>query len=97
MEYNIKVQNAMDALKDKNRNLVIREKGRNAKEEAFILVIDNKYRGYGFLPRQEQITNIDTLENFLELQKENMDTKRILSHYLRKYPNKAIPFPPLSI
>ena len=97
MEYNSKVQNAMDALKDKYRNLVIREKGRNPEEEAFVLIIDNQYKGYGFLPRQEQINSIDTLENFLELQKENMDTKRILSWYLRKYPNKAIQFSPLSI
>tara|TARA_R110000868_G_scaffold390263_1_gene659855 strand:+ start:208 stop:501 length:294 start_codon:yes stop_codon:yes gene_type:complete len=97
MEYNAKVQNAIEALMDKNQNLVIKEKGRHTKEEAFVLVANNKYKGYGFLPRHEQINSIDALENYLELQKENMDTKRILSWYLRKYPNKAIHFSPLSI
>tara|TARA_R110002111_G_scaffold33009_1_gene66333 strand:- start:933 stop:1226 length:294 start_codon:yes stop_codon:yes gene_type:complete len=97
LDYNTKVRNAIDDLMDRNRNLVIKEKGRHAEEEAFVLIINNKYKGYGFLPRQEQINNIDALENFLELQKENTDTKRILSWYLRKYPNKAIAFSPLSI
>ena len=82
---------------DKNQNLVIREKGRHRNEEAFVLVVNNKYKGYGFLPRHEQINCIDALEDFLELQKENMDTKRILSWYLRKHPNRAIHFSPLSI
>ncbi|MCK0134495.1 exonuclease domain-containing protein [Arenibacter sp. S6351L] len=97
MDYNDKVKSAIEALMDKNQNLVIKEKGRHAKEEAFVLVLNNKYKGYGFLPRHEQIDNIEALENFLELQKENMDTKRILSWYLRKYPNRAISFTPLSI
>ena len=97
MDYNAKVQRAIEALKDKNQNLVIREKGRHGNEEAFVLVVNNKYKGYGFLPRHEQINCIDGLENFLELQKENMDTKRILSWYLRKHPNRAIHFSPLSI
>ncbi|MEQ8217434.1 MAG: exonuclease domain-containing protein [Arenibacter sp.] len=96
MDYNTKVKMAIDELMDKNQNLVIKEKGRHTKEEAFVLVVNNKYKGYGFIPRHEQIDSIDALENFLELQKENMDTKRILSWYLRKNPNKAISFTTLS-
>ncbi|RAJ09978.1 exonuclease domain-containing protein [Arenibacter echinorum] len=96
MDYNSKVKMAIDELMDKNQNLVIKEKGRHTKEEAFVLVVNNKYKGYGFIPRHEQVDSIDSLENFLELQKENMDTKRILSWYLRKNPNKAISFTTLS-
>jgi DNA polymerase-3 subunit epsilon len=96
MDYNTKVKMAIDEFMDKNQNLVIKEKGRHTKEEAFVLVVNNKYKGYGFIPRHEQIDSIDALENFLELQKENLDTKRILSWYLRKNPNKAISFTTLS-
>lgn len=81
----------------KNQNIVIKEKGRYKKEEGFVLVTNNKYRGYGFIPKNEQVITVDHLENFLELQKENMDTKRILSGYLRKYPNKAILLSTISI
>ncbi|MCK0189777.1 exonuclease domain-containing protein [Arenibacter sp. F20364] len=97
LNYNVKVKTAIDELMDKNQNLVIKEKGRHAEEEAFILVTNNQYKGYGFLPKNEQINSVDDLENFLELQKENMDTKRILSWYLRKYPNKAIKLSAISI
>ena len=81
----------------KNQNIVIKEKGRSKQEEGFILIINNQYKGYGFIPKSEQVNKVDDLENFLELQKENMDTKRILSGYLRKYPNKAIHLSPMSI
>jgi DNA polymerase-3 subunit epsilon len=97
VDYNIKVSTAIDGLADKNQNLVIKEKGRHAREEAFVLIADNQYKGYGFLPRNEQINSVDDLENFLELQRENMDTKRILSWYLRKYPHRAIHLSTISI
>lgn len=96
-DYNFKVKTAIEELMLKNQNIVIKEKGRSKQEEGFILIINNQYKGYGFIPKSEQVNKVDDLENFLELQKENMDTKRILSGYLRKYPNKAIHLSPMSI
>jgi len=95
-DYNTKVRTAINELADTNQNIVIREKGRNEKEEAFILVSNNQYKGYGFFPINDQINSLNDLENYLQLQKENMDTKRILSWYLQKFPNKITRFSPVS-
>ncbi len=93
MAYNTKVKMAIEGMLAKNQNILIREKGRHAEEEAFVLIWDNQYKGYGYIPISEQINTVRDLENYLQLQKENSDTKRIISWYLRKHPKKAIQIP----
>ncbi|HLT50321.1 MAG TPA: exonuclease domain-containing protein [Arenibacter sp.] len=88
--YNQKVERAIGEVRERNRNFFITGKGRYPDEEAFVLVTNGQYRGFGFIPKSEQISSMTEMENFLELRKENMDTKRILSQYLKKYPKKKI-------
>lgn len=91
--YNKKIERAIWEIREKNRNFLITEKGRHPGEKSFVLVTDGKYRGFGYIDKNEQINSVDELENYLEARKENSDIKRILSQYLRKYPDKGIPLP----
>ena len=61
---------------------MLKQKGRSHDEEAFILIKNNTYLGYGFINNQEQITDNDELENFLIPQKNNVDIQRILRREL---------------
>lgn len=97
VEYNAKVKRAIETETKKNLNLLIKEKGRQSNEEAFILITEGQYRGFGFIEKSQQIDTLDDLENFLERKKENLDTKRIISWYLRKFPHRSTPLPEVSL
>ncbi|MCM4168579.1 3'-5' exonuclease DinG [Arenibacter antarcticus] len=91
--YNVKVKRAIEVVKNKNQDIMIIEKGRQFNEEAFVLITAGQYRGFGFIEKNQQITTLEDLENFLERKKENIDTIRIISWYLRKFPRKTAPIP----
>lgn len=95
--YNKKVERVIREARERNQNFMITEKGRHPDEEAFVLVSDGQYRGFGFIDKSEQVNSVTELENYLELRKENIETKRILSQYLKKYPNKGIPLPYITL
>lgn len=59
-----------------------KQKGRNTNEEAFVLVKNGLYLGYGFIDNEVQITHADELEHHLIKQKDNMDVQRILRKVL---------------
>ncbi len=83
-KYNDRVVEAIETLSRDNRNLVIREQGRTPFEEAFVLIRDGFYRGYGFLDRTLQINSESDLEAYLNPQKNSMETQRIINAYLNK-------------
>ncbi|PTX63604.1 DNA polymerase-3 subunit epsilon [Kordia periserrulae] len=80
--YNERVQQAIDYSKESSQNLVIKQKGRNTHEEAFVLVKNGLYLGYGFIDNEIQITHTDELEHHLIKQKDNVDVQRILRKVL---------------
>lgn len=82
--YNGRVAEALEALSRKNENLVIKEQGRTLSEEAFVLIKDGHYRGYGFLDKHSEINSEADLEAFLKPQKNSMDSQRIINAYLNK-------------
>ncbi|GAA3649911.1 exonuclease domain-containing protein [Flavivirga jejuensis] len=77
-KYNERVQKGIKYMLEKSKNLVIKEKGRHSKEEAFVLIENNIYLGYGFIDKSEQVTVRETLENYLIPQKDNVDVQKIL-------------------
>jgi DNA polymerase-3 subunit epsilon len=83
-DYNIKVTEAIASLRSETRSYVIREKGRHFNEEAFVLIKDGRYQGYGFVDLDVQIVGVQDYEPFLKLQEATYHTNMILSNYLRK-------------
>ncbi|MGB3776687.1 MAG: GIY-YIG nuclease family protein, partial [Leeuwenhoekiella sp.] len=83
-EYNSRVKQAITALKRLNQDFVISCSGRSKNENAFVLVRDGMYRGYGYTDAEDQIIEFDEFENFIIPQKNTYHTERILKSHLRE-------------
>jgi len=76
--YNERVAKAISYATENARNLLLKESGRNDNEEAFVLIKNGNYLGYGFIDKTESISHQDELETFLIPQKDNTDIQKIL-------------------
>ncbi len=76
--YNKRVQEAIKRTIESSKDVVIKEKGRHPEEEAFVLIKNNVYLGYGFIDSSEQITSKEDLENYLIPQKDNVNAQKII-------------------
>ncbi|MDT0649193.1 exonuclease domain-containing protein [Autumnicola edwardsiae] len=83
-DYNAKVEAAITSLKNEKETYVIKEKGRHKDEQAFVLIKEGRYYGYGFVDAEVQIQNFHDYEPFLKLQESTFHTHQIISSYLRK-------------
>ena len=82
--YNQKVNSALQHIKNKSLNFIIKEKGRHLDESAVIIVKDGFYKGYGFVDKDIEINSWPDLEAHLNLQKDNPDIQRIIMAYISK-------------
>ena len=89
--YNQKVTAAMDHVNSQRANFIIKEKGRDANEEALILVKNNAYAGYGFIDKEMVINSFEDLEAFVELQPNTLETESIIRSYIMKQQGTIIP------
>ena len=80
--YNERANLAVEHIANSNQNVVLREKGRHLEEEAFVLIKNGLYLGYGFVDKSEQLLNTDDLEPFLIPQKETTEIQGILRKLL---------------
>ena len=80
--YNERVDLAIVHSLEASQNVVIKQKGRNANEEAFVMVKNGLYLGYGFIDFDLQISHADELESHIIKQKDNVDVQRILRKVL---------------
>jgi len=85
--YNERVHEALNSLKEIQSDLVIKTKGRNADENAFVIIRENNYAGYGFAPKETSIEHLDDLNLYIVPQKNTLETQRIVESYVRKNPN----------
>lgn len=83
-EYNRKVKEAIASLEKQTASFVIRERGRHYEEEAFVLVKQGRYQGFGYIDTDVQILDIEDYDPFLKMQSATYHTNKILSSYLRK-------------
>ncbi|SFZ95070.1 DNA polymerase-3 subunit epsilon [Flaviramulus basaltis] len=82
--YNIRVNQAIDYLKNRSKDVILKQQGRNENEQAFIMIKNSNYRGYGFIDINEQINSSEDLERFLIPQKDNIDIQKIIRRELIK-------------
>ncbi|MDN3493780.1 exonuclease domain-containing protein [Winogradskyella bathintestinalis] len=80
--YNNRVLEAIHSIADHKNDVIMREKGRHSNEDAFIMIKDGEYLGYGFVNKEEQINHIDDLNAFLIPQKNSIDVQKILRQRL---------------
>ena len=82
--YNEKVAAAIASITAESSTFVIREKGRHFEEEAFVLVKQGTYHGFGFIDAEVQVNRLKDYGPFLKRQTATYHTHKILSNYLRK-------------
>jgi DNA polymerase-3 subunit epsilon len=88
--YNKKVLKAIRFVENNKENFIIREQGRNSDEDAMVLVQDGQYRGYGFVPKEINIRSMEDIMAYVHLQKETIETKRLVASYALKNLDKLI-------
>jgi DNA polymerase-3 subunit epsilon len=82
--YNEKVTQAIQSLTEERVNFIIREKGRNPDEDALVVVRDGLYYGYGFIPKETQVSSLEDLLAYVTPQKETLEDRRLISSYVVK-------------
>ncbi|WP_298536787.1 exonuclease domain-containing protein [uncultured Algibacter sp.] len=80
--YNKRVLQATETLKNNKKDVVLKQKGRYDYEDAFIMIEQGTYVGYGFIDKTEQINNTEELESFLIRQQDNSDVQKIIRRVL---------------
>ncbi|MGB3150702.1 MAG: exonuclease domain-containing protein [Maribacter sp.] len=88
--YNERVEQAILRLKDKKTDFLLSLKGRNKNEDAFVLVRNNYYAGYGYIPKSENLHHIDGVDTFLMPKKNTLETQKIIESFLHKNPKLVI-------
>ncbi len=90
IQYNERVILALKDLKTSNDSYFIKEQGRTKDEIGIIAVLEGQYKGYAFIPIEEQINNIEELESFIIPQKNNLDALKIIESYKYKKPHNVV-------
>ena len=84
--YNQKVNKAIEHMLSRKEHFVIKEKGRNRNEDAFVVVENDIYLGYGFIDKDQHITTYNDLTPFLERKKHTLEVESIIKSYVYKNP-----------
>ncbi|MFD2727468.1 exonuclease domain-containing protein [Hyunsoonleella rubra] len=80
--YNQRVLHALESLRQHKKDVVLKQKGRYAHEDAFVMIAQGRYLGYGFIDKTGQVTTTEELEPFLIRQQDNSDIKKIIRKVL---------------
>ncbi|GGD12451.1 exonuclease domain-containing protein [Hyunsoonleella pacifica] len=82
--YNQRALQALESLQQHKKDIILKQKGRYAHEDAFIMIEQGTYLGYGFIDKTEQINTIEDFEAFLIRQQDNSDVQKIIRRVLIK-------------
>lgn len=82
--YNKKVMTLIEEMKEKSNDYFIKEKGRNNRETAIILIQNNTYMGYGFIANDVTLHHINDLMPYIKFQKNTFETQQIIANYSSK-------------
>lgn len=92
--YNKKVERAMAHMEQlSSRPKFIREQGRDAGEQAVVLIADGVYKGYGFIDSELELSSIEDLEAHVMPQRNTVETDSILSSYLLRHTDARVFIP----
>ena len=89
-KYNQKVSRAIDFIRTRNEDLVIKDNGRHKGEDAVILITNGQYNGYGFISKDISITTIEDVSAHITLQKNTVEAQRLIFSYILKNPHKVL-------
>ncbi|QBA64797.1 exonuclease domain-containing protein [Muriicola soli] len=89
-KYNSKVIKAIEYITAARENFIIKEEGRSSEEDALVVVRDGLYCGYGFIPKDLQISSLEDVMAYVTPQKETLEARRLINSYAIRNQNKLL-------
>jgi DNA polymerase-3 subunit epsilon len=89
-DYNERLKIALESLQEMLPTFMIRDRGRDSSEESCILVENGRFYGMGWLDRNLQIQDLETLKEQLTVYPENDYTRGLVYSFAEKWPRKKI-------
>jgi DNA polymerase-3 subunit epsilon len=86
--YNIRVQQAISKLKSDQPSFAVLEEGRTDEEISVILMENGRLHGMGYVPKNADMENIDSLKSALQLYPSNDYIRNLVQNYAVKNPEK---------
>jgi DNA polymerase-3 subunit epsilon len=88
--YNSRVQEALHSLQGALPSFIIRDAGRNASEESFVLMEKGCFYGMGYLDKDIQIGNVELLKEHLTVYPENDYMRGLVYAFAERWPGKRV-------
>jgi len=87
--YNSRVSAWLEGYHWESPDFYIPLPGRERNEKAFILIRENRLRGYGFIEQEAEVREAEELERYLIPAEDNLDNRMILFKWLHQNPGAA--------
>jgi len=87
-EYNKRLMLALNSLQQLLPSFVIRDKGRHSSEESYVLIEKGRFYGMGYLDRESQIQDLESLKEQLTVYPENDYMRGLVYSFAEKWPEK---------
>jgi DNA polymerase III subunit epsilon len=87
-DYNERLKIALDSLQEMLPTFMIRDRGRDLTEESCILIENGRFYGMGWLDRNLQIHDLETLKEQLTVYPENDYMRGLVYSFAEKWPGK---------
>ncbi|MFW6020314.1 MAG: exonuclease domain-containing protein [Bacteroidales bacterium] len=81
--YNMRVNEMLKNYDLQYYNHIIVDEGRSPEEYSIVVLMNGKYRGFGFVPKDKQILRSQILD-YVDYHEENKDVRQIIRSYLKK-------------
>jgi DNA polymerase III subunit epsilon len=86
--YNQRLRGALQSLQEMLPTFMIRDRGRDASEESCVLIENGRFYGMGWLGKDLQIQNLETLKDQLTVYPENDYMRGLVYTFAEKWPEK---------
>ena len=87
--YNERVKKACDSLRSQPSFAIV-DKGISSDDRSCILVLEGKFYGMGYIPADVQVSDAETLKNYLTVYKENSFIRNLVNGYAARFLSKVV-------
>jgi len=91
-KYNTRVKEAMSYCNFDTKHFILTENGRNHEENAFVLVENGTYKGFGYIDKTEGVITLQEYKQAVIIQKDNRDVQRIIHNFRQKNESNILEF-----
>ena len=87
-DYNKRLMEALSSLQEMLPSFMIRDKGRHDTEESCVLIENGRFYGMGYLDKEFQVLNLESLKEHLTAYPENDYMRGLVYSFAEKWPEK---------